>query len=83
MQRVAPILTLCSDETILIIMMKKLLVRYELLILMGLLIATWSFLNVIGITNTSSDIFWSLAGLGLATEAFIELWYERRADDDS
>jgi len=50
---------------------------------MGLLIATWSFLNVIGITNTSSDIFWSLAGLGLATEAFIELWYERRADDDS
>jgi hypothetical protein len=61
-------------------MMKRLLVRYEWLILMGLLISIWSFLNVIGITNTSSDIFWSLAGLGLATEGFIELYYERKGD---
>jgi len=61
-------------------MMKRYLVRYEWLIIMGLLIAIWSFLNVIGITTTSSDIFWSLAGLGLATEGFIELYYERKAD---
>jgi len=46
---------------------------------MGLLIATWSFLNVLGITETSSDIFWSLAGLCLATEGFIELYYERQS----
>jgi len=59
-------------------MMKRLLVRYEWLIIMGLLIASWSFLNVVGITNTSSDVFWSLAGLGLATEGFIELYYERK-----
>jgi hypothetical protein len=60
-------------------MLKRVLVRYEWLILMGLLIATWSFLNVLGITETSSDIFWSLAGLCLATEGFIELYYERQS----
>ena len=63
-------------------MMKRVLIRYEWLILMGLLIATWSLLNVFGITETSSDIFWSLAGLGLATEAFIELYYERQAEKE-
>ena len=63
-------------------MLKRVLVRYEWLIIMGLLIATWSFLNVFGITDTSSDIFWSLAGLGLATEGFIELYYERQADKE-
>jgi hypothetical protein len=47
---------------------------------MGLLIAIWSFLNVVGITDTSSDVFWSLAGLGLATEGFIELYYERKEE---
>jgi hypothetical protein len=45
---------------------------------MGLLIAGWSLLNVLGITNTSSDIFWFLAGLGLAIEGIIELYYERQ-----
>jgi hypothetical protein len=63
-------------------MLKRVLVRYEWLILMGLLISTWSFLNVFGITDTSSDIFWSLAGLGLATEGFIELYYERQAEKE-
>jgi hypothetical protein len=48
---------------------------------MGLLIATWSFLNVLGITNTSSDIFWSLTGLGIAIEGFIELYYEKKGND--
>jgi hypothetical protein len=58
--------------------MKRYLVRFEWLILMGLLIAGWSLLNVLGITNTSSDIFWFLAGLGLAIEGIIELYYERQ-----
>jgi hypothetical protein len=49
---------------------------------MGLLISTWSFLNVLGITDTSSDIFWSLAGLGLATEGFIELYYEKQSEKE-
>lgn len=50
---------------------------------MGIIIATWSFLNVIGVTNTPSDAFWCLAGVGIAAEGFIELWYERRGNDDS
>jgi len=59
-------------------MLKRVLIRFEWLIFMGLLIALWSFLNVIGLTNISSDIFWSIAGLGLAIEGFIELYYERQ-----
>ena len=61
--------------------MKRYLVRYEWLVIMGLLIASWSFLNVLGITNTSSDIFWSLTGLGIAIEGFIELYYEKKGND--
>jgi hypothetical protein len=59
-------------------MLKRILVRYEWLIFMGLLISLWSFLNVIGITDTNSDLFWAIAGLGVAIEGFIELYYEKR-----
>jgi len=61
--------------------MKRYLVRYEWLILMGLLIASWSLLNVLGITDTSSDIFWCIAGLGLVIEGIIELYYEKQDDN--
>jgi hypothetical protein len=48
---------------------------------MGLLIASWSLLNVLGITDTSSDIFWCIAGLGLVIEGIIELYYEKQDDN--
>jgi hypothetical protein len=61
-------------------MLKRLVIRYEWLILCGLLISVWAFLNVLGITNTPSDVFWALFGLGAAAEGFIELWWENKQE---
>jgi hypothetical protein len=46
--------------------------RYETFIVIGIIVAVLSFLNVIEITNIPSDFFWTLAGLGLVIEGFIE-----------
>ena len=61
-------------------MLKRLLIRYELLIFAGGIIAIWAFLNVLGITNTDSDLFWCIFGVGAAIEGIIELYYERQED---
>jgi hypothetical protein len=61
-------------------MMKRLVIRYEWLILCGLLISSWAFLNVLGITNTPSDVFWALFGLGAAAEGVIELYWESKQE---
>jgi hypothetical protein len=62
-------------------MLKKLLLRLEILIILGLLTAIWAFSNVVGITDNDSDIFWGLFGLGAALEGMIELWYGRKEDE--
>ena len=62
-------------------MIRKLLLRYEWLILMGLLIAILSLSNVLGYTNLDSDVFWAVAGLGLAVEGSLELWFASKEED--
>ena len=52
--------------------MYKKVLRYETFIIVGFSIPFLSFFNVIGITNIPSDLFWTLAGLGLIVEGFIE-----------
>ena len=59
---------------------KKLVLRYEVLIGLGILVVVWSTLNVLGITNTSSDVFWALFGLGAVVEGLIELFYGEEED---
>jgi len=49
------------------------LLRYEWMILLGLLLAVLAGLNVAGITRIDSDLFWAIAGIGLAAEATIEV----------
>ena len=61
-------------------MMKRILVRFEWLIAMGVVIFSLSFANVLGLTNINSDLFWAIAGLGLAVEGVIELYYEGKED---
>ena len=61
-------------------MLKRILIRFEWLILIGAVIAVWSMLNAFGVTNTPSDVFWSIAGIGLVVEGVIELYYEHQAD---
>lgn len=61
-------------------MLKRLLIRYELLIATGLLIAILSFLNVLGVLSINSDLFWALAGVGLMIEGVMEMYFERKDD---
>ena len=63
-------------------MLKRLVLRYEWIILAGLVTAIWAGLNVVGVTNTDSDIFWALFGFAAAIEGIIELWYGRYEDDE-
>lgn len=62
-------------------MIRKLLLRYEWLVLLGLLIAILSLSNVLGYTNLDSDVFWAVAGLGLAVEGCLELWFAANEED--
>jgi hypothetical protein len=59
-------------------MIRKFLLRYEVLIFFGLLTAVWAGMNAFGFSNTDSDVFWALFGLAAAVEAFIELWFEEK-----
>ena len=53
-------------------MIKKLLLRYEYLILLGLTIAILALSNVLGYSSIDSDLFWAIAGIGLVAEACLE-----------
>lgn len=57
---------------------KRLIFRFEMLALAGLLLTVLPVLNIMGHTNFSGDFFWMLAGLCLLIEGVLELHYERR-----
>lgn len=54
--------------------------QYETFIIVGIIIALFSFLNVFRITHINSDFFWALAGLGLVVQGFIDRrkWQETK-----
>ena len=57
---------------------KKMIMRYEWIVVTGLLLTIVPMLNVLGYTNINSDFFWALAGLCLTVEGIIELYYEQK-----
>ena len=57
---------------------KQVLMRYEMIIVTGLLLMIIPMGNVLGYTNIDSDFFWALAGLCLTVEGIIELYYEQK-----
>ena len=57
---------------------KKAIMRYEWIVVTGLLLTIVPMLNVLGYTNIDSDFFWALAGLCLTDEGIIELFYEQK-----
>ncbi|QDP65134.1 MAG: hypothetical protein GOVbin140_35 [Prokaryotic dsDNA virus sp.] len=61
---------------------KKAIMRYEWIVVTGLLLTVFPLLNVFGITNIDSDFFWALAGLCLTVEGIIELYYEQKHWDN-
>lgn len=56
------------------------ILRYELFIALGFLIAAGTLVKLSGLYNFSSDWFWFLAGAGLVVEGFISLNKQRKFD---
>ena len=63
-------------------MLKRYLVRYEWLIIMGAIVAILAALNGFGVTSVNPDFFWSIAGAIVVGEGIIELYYESKEDDE-
>ena len=58
--------------------LKHLLLRYEIILVGGLLLIILPVLNSIGYITVSSDTFWVLAGVVITAEAVLELYYEKQ-----
>ena len=61
---------------------KEDLMRYEWIVITGMLLTIIPLLNVFGITEINSDLFWALAGICLTVEGVIELYYEQKHWDN-
>ncbi len=57
---------------------KHLMLRYEIILLGGILLIVLPILNTMGIIEVNSDTFWVLAGIVISAEALLEIIYERR-----
>ncbi len=57
---------------------RRLLFRYEWILLTGFILMTFAISNTFGITNFSGNFFWALCGAALCGEAIVELYYERK-----
>ena len=58
---------------------RHVLVRFEWIIVSGLLLFILPLLNLAGVTYLPGDFFWSLAGFCLTIEGIIEIWNVRKA----
>ena len=52
---------------------KHLLLRYEIILVGGLLLTILPLLKLAGILRLDSDWFWILAGVGISAEAILEI----------
>ena len=57
---------------------KRVLFRFQWIVVAGFLLTVLPVMNILGVTNISGDFFWALAGACLMVEAMMELYYERR-----
>lgn len=54
--------------------------RYELFIIVGILMTAGTLIKLLGFYDFSSDWFWFLAGVGLVVEGIISLIKQKRFD---
>lgn len=54
--------------------------RYEVFILIGLIMVIGTLVKLLKFYDFSSDWFWFLAGIGLVVEGFISLFKQRKFD---
>ena len=58
----------------------KNLIRYELFIVVGVLMTIGTLIKLIGFYDFSSDWFWFIAGVGLVVEGLISLSKQQKFD---
>lgn len=54
--------------------------RYELFVIVGILMTLGTLIKLLGIYDFSSDWFWFLAGVGLVVEGTISMIKQKRFD---
>lgn len=54
--------------------------RYELFVIVGILMTLGTLIKLMGIYDFSSDWFWFLAGVGLVVEGTISMIKQKRFD---
>jgi hypothetical protein len=57
---------------------KHIILRYEIILLGGILLIVLPILNATEIMEVDSDTFWVLAGVVISAEAILEIIHERR-----
>lgn len=73
MRMVKKILDFNEDGKIDVDDVKHLLLRYEIILVGGLLLITLPLLKLAGILTLDSDWFWILAGVVISAEAVLEI----------
>ena len=73
MRMVRKILDFNEDGKIDVDDVKHLLLRYEIILVGGLLLITLPLLKLAGILTLDSDWFWILAGVVISAEAVLEI----------
>jgi len=58
----------------------KNLIRYELFIVVGVLMTIGTLIKLLGFYDFSSDWFWFIAGVGLVVEGLISLSKQQKFD---
>ena len=66
-----------EDGVVDIDVLRDSLLRFEWIMLSGLLLAVLPLMNILGITNIDGDLFWSLAGFCLLIEGMISVYQIR------
>ena len=57
---------------------KHLMLRYEIILVGGLLLTILPMLKMMGYLHLDSDMFWLLAGIVISAEAVLEILNEKR-----
>jgi hypothetical protein len=60
-----------------------LILRYEIIVIGGILLMVLPILNTLGYISVDSNFFWMLCGLVMTAEGLVEIKYERKKRNEN
>ena len=60
-----------------------LILRYEIIVIGGILLMALPILNTLGYISVDSNFFWMLCGLVMTAEGLVEIKYERKKRNEN